>query len=245
MQFWLRLCCVSVSVRPSHADLPWISTLPVPRKQLDEAACFSDGRHLLGPCERLSNNNPHMSHQLANQVGATQPATAEVICGRLAGAATAEQRGKGAFYAETPPCPHQSPTSHRKAHWKSNRRETSSDHSPPLMGPDSDPESPAALRRYVCMGGPLVDSELPSHHRPWCSWQKRGKALQELFALDQGSLLDQTIEEVSVRFMMSSRQHFWCLMIWACYLRWSRSVVMVSVPLPVMRRWFSSAYLSP
>ncbi|CAG01323.1 unnamed protein product [Tetraodon nigroviridis] len=58
--------------RPSHADLPWISTLPVPRKQLDEAACFSDGRHLLGPCERLSNNNPHMSHQLANQVGATQ-----------------------------------------------------------------------------------------------------------------------------------------------------------------------------
>lgn len=195
-----------VSVRPSHADLPCISTPPVPRKELDEV-CFSGDGHLLDTCERLSDNNPDISHQLADQVGAAQSAIAEVIHDQLSGPAIAEERGTHALYTESPSCPHQGrPTSHRKAHRKTNRRKNSSDHSPPLMGPDSDPESLAELRRHVCTrSGPRVDSEPPSHLRPWCSWQEERREAPQ----DRGRLLDQTIEEVSVCFMnvMSSFQH--------------------------------------
>lgn len=187
----LRLC-----LRPSHADLPCISTPPMPRKELDEGS-FSDDGHLLGACEHLSDNSD-ISHQLTEHVGAIRSATAEVLHHRLSGPAPAEPHG---FHKETPPCPHRGrPRSHRKAHGKTDRRKKGSDHSPAPMASDSDPESLAELRRQVCMpSGPGVGSEPPQPSWSRGSWQEgRRASLQQLLPLDRGHLLDQTIEEVSV-----------------------------------------------
>lgn len=155
--------------------------------------CFPDDGHLLGTCERLSNNNPDISYHLAYQVGDTHSATAKVIHHRLSGPALAEERGTSGFSTETPSCTHQGqPTSHRKAHQKTNKRKTSSEHSPPPVAPDSDPECLAELRHHVCTrSGPRVEGEPSPRLRPWQEERKE----------DQGHLLDQTIEEVSVCFI--------------------------------------------
>lgn len=207
-QFVLRWC-LGLSVRPSHADLPCISTPPLPRTGIDEA-CFSDDSHLLGTCEHPSVNNPDVSHQLANQVGVTQSVTAEVIHDRLSGPVREEEQGTHALHAETASChDHTRPTAPRKAHRKTNRRKTSSNDSPPRVAvqsgpqsdPQSDPQSVAELRPHACTHGGLgADTGPPSDLGPWSSRQEERREAQDISSLDQGSLLDQTIEEVSLLF---------------------------------------------
>lgn len=192
--------CAFLSARPSHADLPCISTPPLPGKGLDEAF-LSDVNQPLGAREHTSRNDPDIYHQPVNQVGGTQSVTAERIHDRFSAPIREEEQGTHALYAEMPSFhPHQTrPTSHRKAHRKTNRRKCSNDDdSPPLMNPDSDLQSHAQLKRYVCtQSGPSVDTGPPSQLRPWCSWHKeRREAHKEVFSLDQCKLLDQTIEEV-------------------------------------------------
>lgn len=162
---------------------------------------LSDVNQPLGAREHTSRNDPDISHLPVNQVGGTQSVTAERIHDRLSGPAREEEQGTHTLYAETPSFhPHQTrPTSHRKAHRKTNRRKCSNDDdSPPLMSPDSDLKSHAELKRYGCtQNGPNVDARPPSQLRPWHSWHKeRREAQKEVFSLDQCKLLDQTIEEV-------------------------------------------------
>lgn len=196
------MCATSVSLRPSHADLPCVSTAPVPRKELDDV-WFSEDGHLVGSRERLSDNHPDIPPQLADQVGASQSAAAEVIHHRLSGAAPAEERGTRASSTGTPSCPQGRPTPHRKAHRKTDRRKKSSEHSPGPMAPHSDPES--GNHACTCSHAP-GDGKPPAQLRPWWSWQEGGR---EEPPLGQGHLLDQTIEEVSVCFrtLISSFQH--------------------------------------
>lgn len=97
-----------------------------------------------------------------------------------------------------PPHIQATPTVHRKAHRKTNRRKTSdSSSSLPQRGPDPRPPAPSELRPRVCPcpdPGPRAPSEL----RSWLSWQKeRGEAhKEEAFSSDHTDPLDQTIEEV-------------------------------------------------
>lgn len=188
-----------LSARPSHADLPCISTPPLPGKGFDEVF-LSDVNQPLGAREHTSPNNPDIYHQPVNQVGGTQSVTAERVNDKLSGPVREEEQATNTLYAETPPFyPNQTrPTSHRKAHRKTNRRKCSNDDSPPLMSPDSDLESHAQLKRDVCtQRGPNVDTRPPSQLKPWCSWHKeRREAQKEVFSVDQCKLLDQTIEEV-------------------------------------------------
>lgn len=171
----------------------------MPGKGLDEAR-LSDDSHPVGAREGPSHNNPRISHRPVSQVGDAQSGNAERIHDRLSGLVREEEPGTHSLYAETPSFhPNQTrPASHRKAHRKTNRRKCSNDDSPPPMSPDSDLESHAQLKRYVCtQRGPHVDTRPPSQLRPWCSWQKeRREAQKEVFSLDQCKLLDQTIEEV-------------------------------------------------
>lgn len=134
--------CLSISVRPSHADLPNVSTPLLPERGLDQVY-FSDDNHVLGTREHPSDNIPNISHQLVNQVGGTQSVTAEGIHDRLSETVREREQGTHALSAETPSFhPNQArSTSHRKAHRKTNRRKCSNDDSPPLMSPDYDDSS--------------------------------------------------------------------------------------------------------
>lgn len=185
----------------------------MPRKQLGEASS-SAGSHPSCAPERLSDNNPHIARQLAAQVGATRAASAEVVPDWLAEAAAAEERGTRSAG------PHRSPTCHRKAHRKTDRRKSSGDRSPPLTAPDADPEPPSEPGRHVCTrSGPPADSEPPSPLRLWGGWPEGAEAVQERLALSQGQLLERTIEEVCARPTTSGGQHRWGLIIWARHLR--------------------------
>ncbi|TWW63768.1 Zinc finger-containing protein 2 [Takifugu flavidus] len=75
--------------RPSHADLPCISTPPLPGKELDEVF-LSDVNQPLGAREHTSRNDPDIYHQPVNPVGGPQSVTAERIHDRLSGPSHAQ-----------------------------------------------------------------------------------------------------------------------------------------------------------
>lgn len=211
-----------VSVRPSHADLPSVSTPLMPRTELDEVCFLDRDSWSLGTREHMPSSDD-TSCQPANQKegGSNRSQSAERITERLS-APMREQEARAVPTEHThspqtqslPPKTQSSPPVHRKAHRKSNRRKTSDSSSPPRgpelgLGPCLGPGPSPGPCLGACPGlgpGPSPGAGLspcsgpPSDQRPWQSWQKQRRQAQkgEAFSLDQSENLDQTIEEVCV-----------------------------------------------
>lgn len=174
--------------RPSHADLPSVSTPLLPREELDELRLSDDDGESLGTREHLPSSD-HASYQPSNQQGdGLSPSHTGDTQGRKS-APIRDQR-EASHVETTPPraqttpqCAQAPPPLHRKAHRKTNRRKTSESLSstPPHRNPDprprADPQDP------------------PPERGPWWSWQKERR--QALWSEDDA--VDETIEEVIQR----------------------------------------------
>ncbi|XP_075951142.1 DBF4-type zinc finger-containing protein 2 [Anarhichas minor] len=206
--------------RPSHADLPSVSTPLLPRAELDKL-CLpdDDDRRSLGTREHLSSSD-HASCQPANQKedDHTHSQSGEGFTGfgsqeRLSEPIREQEDGEIITTGNTllsqvqaPPPHHQAPPSvHRKAHRKTNRRKTStsSTSSPPHRSPDPGPRPDSDPRPDSGPGpdpdpGPDPSPRPPTESRPWWSWQKERREAhkEEAFSSDHSDSLDRTIEEV-------------------------------------------------
>lgn len=179
-------------LRPSHADLPSVSTPPSPKEELDELRFSDNDSRSLGTREHLPSSD-NASCQLTSQQeedcahsrsgrGLTEGATQERASAPTKELESASAGNMYSAHALTPPLHMQAPLPvHRKAHRKTNRRKTSDSSSspPPHRGPDPDPPAPSELR-------------------PWLSWQRERREAhkEEAFSSDHTDPLDQTIEEV-------------------------------------------------
>lgn len=174
---------VLVSVRPSHADLPTVSTPPKPRAELDEV-CFSDNDSQSSGTQEHLRSSDDVSYQPNNQEYGASNCTeaAKGITERLYAPTRAADHTHSPQTQIPPPQTEEPSPVHRKAHRKSNRRKTSDSSSPP-RGPG-----------FSCGPRPL------SNRRPWDSWQKQRREAQkeQAFYSDHSDDLDQTIEEVCV-----------------------------------------------
>ncbi|XP_029942418.1 LOW QUALITY PROTEIN: DBF4-type zinc finger-containing protein 2-like [Salarias fasciatus] len=170
--------------RPSHADLPMVSTPLLPRAAVDEPH-FSDDSRSAGTPKQLPS-----SDEASNQQEELD------ICTQSGNKANDPPRRRGRGGSVPPargqvpdPQPQDTPPIHRKAHRKTNRRKTSesSSSSQPAKGPNLKPDPGAGTR--------------PSPgNRPWEVWQKERRDLfkEEAFS-NHSELMDQTIEEVVQR----------------------------------------------
>ncbi|XP_035494688.2 DBF4-type zinc finger-containing protein 2 isoform X2 [Scophthalmus maximus] len=93
--------------RPSHADLPSVSSPPLPRPELDELRFFDDDSPLLGNREQL----PSSDDTMRSRSGAIQDRQEDI--------GTAPTGHTHSPHYQAPP------SVHRKAHRKTNRRKTS------------------------------------------------------------------------------------------------------------------------
>ncbi|XP_018528442.1 DBF4-type zinc finger-containing protein 2 isoform X2 [Lates calcarifer] len=196
--------------RPSHADLPSVSTPPLPRAELDELRFSDNDSQSLGTREHLPSSDD-LSCQPANQQedGGVHSQLGEGVTrgsvqDRLS-APIREQEDTGPAptltppqapppHVEAPPIQSQAPPPvHRKAHRKTNRRKTSesSTSSPPHRAPGSQPHKDHnPVQRPETRPG-------PSDLRPWLCWQReRREAHKEEAFTDHSNALDHTIEEV-------------------------------------------------
>ncbi|XP_034410308.1 DBF4-type zinc finger-containing protein 2 isoform X2 [Cyclopterus lumpus] len=133
--------------RPSHADLPSVSTPLLPRAVLDELRFSDDDRRSLGTREHLSSSDD-ASCQPANQQedNRTHIQSGEGSQERLSKPIREQEEGEIitagntlSSHVQAPPPYHQAPPSvHRKAHRKTNRRKTSTS-STSAPGPDPGP----------------------------------------------------------------------------------------------------------
>ncbi|KAM3584976.1 uncharacterized protein V6R79_004347 [Siganus canaliculatus] len=171
--------------RPSHADLPSVSTPLSPREELDELRLSDDGGSL-GTRENLPSSGHASCRPSSPQGDALSPSHTADTPTQRESAPIRDQRQ--AAHVETtppraqttPPCAQAPPPLHRKAHRKTNRRKTSESLSPtpPPRSPDpQDPQDP------------------PPERGPWRSWQKERR--RALWSEDDG--VDETIEEVVQR----------------------------------------------
>ncbi|XP_069577272.1 DBF4-type zinc finger-containing protein 2 isoform X2 [Brachyistius frenatus] len=180
--------------RPSHADLPSVSTPPLPRAELDELCFSDDDSRSLCTREHLPSSDD-ASLQPVNQledVGTRSQSGERASQERVSAPIRDQKERETVPHTQTPPSkyqtpppesqptPYQAPPSvHRKAHRKTNRRKTSdsSSSTQPPRGP-----------------GPAKPTEL----RPWRSWQKERREAhkEEVFSSDQTDPLDRTINEV-------------------------------------------------
>ncbi|XP_017296416.1 DBF4-type zinc finger-containing protein 2 isoform X2 [Kryptolebias marmoratus] len=197
--------------RPSHADLPSVSTPPMPRAELDDLCLSDDDSRSLGTREHLPSSDD----------GSCQPANQEEDFSILS--QSADRTGLQKFsspirelndegtvpagrtcspHPGTPPphskiltpYPEAPPSVHRKAYRKTNRRkpsESSSSHVPsgPVLKPHHK-QGPNTSKKARSPTEPWA--QFPTEPKPWLSWQRERR---EAFS-DQSDLLDQTIEEV-------------------------------------------------
>lgn len=174
--------------RPSHADLPSVSTPPLPREELDEL--FPDESRSLRTREhppssdeascQPTNRGEDSRHSRPSEGGVHERLCAPVREGEDPNPKRTSPIGHTHMSHEKTPQPQVQapPTVHRKAHRKTNRRKTSdSSSSPPGRAPS-----------------PRTSSEL----RPWQRWQKeRREALkEEAFSSEHSDPVEQTVEEV-------------------------------------------------
>uniref|UniRef100_UPI003AABBECA DBF4-type zinc finger-containing protein 2 n=1 Tax=Centroberyx gerrardi TaxID=166262 RepID=UPI003AABBECA len=196
--------------RPSHADLPSLSSPLLPREELAELCVSHDDSRSLGTREELPSSDG-ASCQLAYQqeddgthsqsgVRVTEEAGRERLSQPIPEQETRQTPSPAAdthtplhTHQHTPPHTHTPPPVHRKAHRKTNRRRQSdssccSSHPPPQPPSFSHP--------------PPQPLPLPPQPRtdglPWFSWEKERREAQrdEAFSSDHTDILDQTIEEV-------------------------------------------------
>lgn len=184
MTDWLIPLCVP-PFRPSHADLPSVSTPPLPREELNEL--FFDESRSLGTREHPPGSDEAYC-QPANQgedSGHSWPSEGGVherLCAPIGEGEDERTSPVGHTHISHEKTPHLQvqapPTVHRKAHRKTNRRKTSdSSSSPPGRAP-----------------GPQTPSEL----RPWQRWQKERREAhkEEAFSSEHSDPVEQTMEEV-------------------------------------------------
>ncbi|XP_068165064.1 DBF4-type zinc finger-containing protein 2 isoform X2 [Antennarius striatus] len=165
--------------RPSHADLPSVTTPPSPRQQLDDAHLSNEDASSLGTRDHLSGSD-HAPCQPANREDDDKHS----------------QAGGGATRSQAPPLNAEPlPPIHRKAHRKTNRRKTNSSSSspPPRDGTAPGPRSGPRL-------GPDPDPQVPSPRAPpqllpWLTWEKERREAHKEGAFPS-DLLKETIEEV-------------------------------------------------
>ncbi|XP_034460218.1 DBF4-type zinc finger-containing protein 2 isoform X2 [Hippoglossus hippoglossus] len=193
--------------RPSHADLPSISAPPLPRAELDELLFSDNDIWSLGNREQLPSSDD-TSYQLTNQQDDnsihSQSEDRGVFQDRLS-APISDRGDKGATStghthtqappppAQTPPPhPQASPSIHRKAHRKTDRRKTSIDSSTPSRGPGPPPHT------HLSQGpGAAPGPRPPKDLGPWRNWQRDRRAgFKDRAFSDPSNTLDQTIEEV-------------------------------------------------
>lgn len=219
-------------MRPSHDDLPSVSTPPAPRAKLDELR-FSDNSRSLGtrgklPCSddasrRLANQGEDCSvlsesggrsglERLSTPVG-EQDHEGPVPAGPTS---SPHPRALPPNSQAPPQHPQTPPSIHRKAHRKTNRRKPSESSSSSSV-PTGQVLKPHHERRPSTSRGPqasaLTDprpwshtkprSQTPKDLKPWQSWQRaRREALKEEAFSDQSDLLDQTIEKVGCSYRL-------------------------------------------
>nr|XP_019963289.1 PREDICTED: DBF4-type zinc finger-containing protein 2 isoform X2 [Paralichthys olivaceus]XP_019963290.1 PREDICTED: DBF4-type zinc finger-containing protein 2 isoform X2 [Paralichthys olivaceus]XP_019963291.1 PREDICTED: DBF4-type zinc finger-containing protein 2 isoform X2 [Paralichthys olivaceus] len=196
--------------RPSHADLPSVSGLPLPRAELDELLFLDNDSRSLGTREQLLSSDD-TSYQPTNQQEdnsihsqSEDSVTKGAIQDRLSAPITdGEDNGaipKGLKHTQSPLPPAQTPlphlqasqSVHRKAHRKTNRRKTSVDSLPPSRGPGPPPHTDL-IQGPGAAQGPRSPKDL----RPWQNLQRDRRAgFKDKAFSDSSDTLDQTIEEV-------------------------------------------------
>ncbi|XP_060922966.1 DBF4-type zinc finger-containing protein 2 isoform X3 [Limanda limanda] len=188
--------------RPSHADLPSISAPPLPRAELDELeTTFSDNDiRSLGNREQPPSSDD-TSYQPTNQqddnsIHSQSEDRGEIQHRLFAPITDCEEKGSastGHTHTQAPPPrPQASPSIHRKAHRKTNRRKTSVDSPTP-------PGRPGPLPHTHLGQGPgaAPGPRPPTDLRPWRNWQRDRRAgFKDQAFSDHSNTLDQTIEEV-------------------------------------------------
>ncbi|XP_057679661.1 DBF4-type zinc finger-containing protein 2 isoform X2 [Corythoichthys intestinalis] len=170
--------------RPSHADLPSISTPLLPREEYDEV-CFSGDDNLsLRTREHLpsSNNASTNKDEDPGPCNRSEKRLSEGASQKRPSKKTNKQvEAKTVYLGRKNLTSHQAmPRVHRKAHRKTDRRKTNES----LNSPEGPHPSTCPL--------PLT---IP---QPWQSWQKERWAAfkEEVFSAPHSDLVDQTIEEV-------------------------------------------------
>lgn len=186
-----------VRLRPSHTDLPSVSTPPLPKAELDEVR-LSDNSQSQGTRECLPSSDDASCHP-------ARPMEEDDACSQSGDRVGQERlsvpireqdegiidhthspyRRAPASQLETPP------PVHRKAHRKTNRRKTS--------------ESSSSSQRPGGPGHGPQPHLTPTDHRPgpgerpWLTWQRERREAHREDAFSSGHTdpLDQTIEEVS------------------------------------------------
>ena len=186
-----------MSVRPSHADLPFVSAPLLPRKELDDLRVSDDGRsqgtrQLLLSSDSASCPRANQEEDGRSRRGVSDGDIQERLSGPIRDQKAEMIAPIGeALHVETPPpCTQSPPTIHRKAHRKTNRRKTSSSSSS-LAGRIPDPSIGVATR-------PSVDPD-PDPDPRAASWPRPGPSQaqdQTAFPSDQSDAPDQTPEEV-------------------------------------------------
>ncbi|CAN9498279.1 unnamed protein product [Ophioblennius macclurei] len=172
--------------RPSHADLPMVSTPLLPRTEAKDLH-FSDDSRSLGTPKHLPSSdkvsNQHEELGICSQSGSkvNDPLREQGEGGDI-------PRAQGHVQDLQPQV---TPPVHRKAHRKTNRRKTS----------ESSSSSKAAEGSSLKPGpGPEPGTRPSPRSMPWEAWRKERRELfkEEAFT-NHSELMDQTIEEVVQR----------------------------------------------
>ncbi|XP_059184183.1 DBF4-type zinc finger-containing protein 2 [Centropristis striata] len=178
--------------RPSHADLPSVSAPPLPREELDELRFSDEDSRSLGtrenlpssddascqPANRKEDNRTHSQSGEGDRERESKERLSAPIREQeeggpiLAGHTQSSQAHTLTPHSKTPPPHHQAtPTVHRKAHRKTNRRKTSdSSLSEPtcLRDTDLDLWAPTELRPSPGPGPGPRPSPRPSKEMRYC-----------------------------------------------------------------------------
>ncbi|XP_071335598.1 DBF4-type zinc finger-containing protein 2 isoform X2 [Trachinotus anak] len=190
--------------RPSHADLPSVSTPPLPRAELDELRFSDNDSRSLGTREQLPSSNTSCQPASQQEEVVTAGGVQDRLCAPIRnkedlGPTPSPHHQTPPLQLQNPPLHSQTPPSvHRKAHRKTNRRKTSesSSSSPPPRGQDPSPLPHKDLIPDQGAGTRL--GLVPTDLRPWLSWQKERREAhkEETFSSEHSDPLDQTIQEV-------------------------------------------------
>lgn len=185
--------------RPSHTDLPSVSTPPLPKAELDEVRLSDDSRSQ-GTRERLPSSDDASCQppRPMEEDGAHSQSGNRVGQERLSVPIREQDEGiidhTHSPYRRAPASQLETPRPvHRKAHRKTNRRKTS--------------ESSSSSQRPGGPGHGPRPHLTPTDHRPgpgerpWLTWQRERREAHREDAFSSGHTdpLDQTIEEVIQR----------------------------------------------
>ncbi|XP_077462395.1 DBF4-type zinc finger-containing protein 2 isoform X1 [Stigmatopora argus] len=165
--------------RPSHADLPSISTPLLPREELDQGCSSGIDNLSLRTREHLPSSN-NASTKQGDDPGPRKQLENRLSEGPSKQANKPVEAGTFDFGRKIPKTHEATPHVSRKAHRKTDRRKINLSR--------TSPENPHPSACPLPLSAP----------QPWQSWQRERRAAfkEEIFSAPHRDLVDQTIEEV-------------------------------------------------